>query len=68
MVGTPKSEALAALHENVTDLYRIGLISKKVMRRFDVACLIPVRKSNPAALRRVSSKTNAGHGGDSRTG
>jgi hypothetical protein len=37
MVRTPRSEAMAALHENLTDLYCVGLISKKTLRKFDVA-------------------------------
>lgn len=29
MVKTYKSKAMAALHENVSDLYRVGMIDKK---------------------------------------
>jgi DNA-binding transcriptional regulator YiaG len=39
-----KSRALAALHENVCDLHRLGLIDEKAMRKFDAACLAPARK------------------------
>lgn len=39
-----KSEALAALHENVSDLHRAGFIDTKAMRKFDAACLAPARK------------------------
>ena len=41
---TYSSRAMAELHENVCDLYRLGLIDKKAKRRFDAACLAPVRK------------------------
>jgi len=41
---TCKSRALAALHENVRDLHRLGLIDEKAMRKFDAACLAPARK------------------------
>jgi DNA-binding transcriptional regulator YiaG len=66
MIRTPRSEAMAALHENVTDLYRVGLISKKTPRKFDVACLVPVRKLNSAAFRRASLKTDTRHSGTMR--
>jgi len=46
---TYKSKALAALHENVTDLHRVGGIDKKTMRKFDAACLAPARKPTRAA-------------------
>lgn len=39
-----KSEALAALHENVSDLHRAGFIDDKTLRKFDAACLAPARK------------------------
>ena len=48
---TYSSRALAELHENVCDLYRLGLIDEKTKRKFDAACLAPARK--PA---RTSSK------------
>lgn len=34
-----KSRAMAELHENVSDLYRLGMIDEKTMRRFDRSCL-----------------------------
>ncbi len=34
-----RSEALAAVHETMGSLYKIGTIDKKTMRRFDEACL-----------------------------
>jgi len=46
-----KSRAMAELHQNVRDLHRLGLIDKKTMRKFVVACLASPR--NPA---RTSSK------------
>ena len=56
MAKTYKSEALAALHENVSDLYRVGVIDKRTMQKFDRACLTPVLKLTPAAIRRIRSK------------
>jgi DNA-binding transcriptional regulator YiaG len=36
-----------ALHENVSELYRIGLIDKQTMRKLDTACSTSVRKLSP---------------------
>jgi hypothetical protein len=46
---TCKSKALAALHENVSDLYRAGGIDKQTMRKFDAACVVPARKPTRTA-------------------
>jgi putative transcriptional regulator len=58
MAKTYKNRALAEAHENASDLYRLGLIDKKTMRKFDVACLTPVRKLSPAAIRRIRTKAD----------
>jgi putative transcriptional regulator len=58
MAKTYKSEAFAALHENVSDLYHVGAIDKKTMQRFDRACLTPVLKLTPAAIRRIRTKAD----------
>jgi len=39
----PRTEALAAIHETMTALHQTGIIDDKTMRRFDKACLTPVR-------------------------
>ena len=39
---TYKSEALAAIHETVSDMFDAGVIDKQTMRRFDESCLTPV--------------------------
>ena len=39
-----KSRALAELHENATDLYRLDMIDEKTMRKFDRACLMASKK------------------------
>ena len=48
-----KSEALAAVHETVESLYKIGTIDKKTMRRFDESCLIPVHSLTPEEIRHI---------------
>jgi putative transcriptional regulator len=39
---TYKSDALAAIHETVSDLFNIGLIDKTTKRHFDEACLTSI--------------------------
>jgi putative transcriptional regulator len=56
MAKTYKSKSLAALHENVSDLYRAGAIDKKTMQKFDRSCLTPLLKLTPAAIRRIRAK------------
>ncbi len=51
MAKTYNSKAMAALHENASDLYRLGLIDKKTMQRFDRSSLTPVKMLTPAAIR-----------------
>jgi len=51
-----KSEAFAALHESMSDLHQAGAIDSKTMREFDSACLTPVMKLSPAAIRRIRTK------------
>ncbi|EAT58032.1 MULTISPECIES: DNA-binding transcriptional regulator [Chlorobium] len=39
---TYKSDALAAVHETVADMFEAGVIDKRTMRHFDESCLTPV--------------------------
>jgi len=56
MAKAYKSEAMAAIHESMADLHKIGAIDNKTMREFDRACLTPVLKLSPAAIRRIRTK------------
>jgi putative transcriptional regulator len=56
MARAYKSEALAALHESMSDLRQVGAIDSKTMREFDRACVTPVLKLTPAAIRRSRAK------------
>jgi putative transcriptional regulator len=56
MAKAYKSEALAAVHESMADLHRIGMLDAKTMREFDQACLTPVLELSPAAIRRIRTK------------
>jgi putative transcriptional regulator len=57
-----RSEALGALHESMTDLYKAGLIDTKTMREFDASCLTTVERLSPrqiATLRKRSGVSQA---------
>lgn len=56
MAKTYKSEALAAVHESMADLHKIGMLSNETMREFDRACLTPVLKLSPSTIRRIRIK------------
>lgn len=40
-----RSDALAAIHETVSDLHDAGAMDKRMLRKFDVLCLTPVQQS-----------------------
>jgi putative transcriptional regulator len=46
-----KSVATAAIHEGVSDLYKVGAVAKITMREFDRACLTPVYEMTPRKIR-----------------
>jgi putative transcriptional regulator len=51
-----RSEAMAAIHETMEALRDIGAIDKQTMRRFDDACLTPVRPLTPEEIRAIREK------------
>ena len=54
MNGTYKSEALAALHETVSGLHKIGLMSGADMRFYNEGCL-----AKAAPTPRISTHTSS---------
>jgi len=38
-----RSDAMAAIHETMEALHKVGAVGKQTMRRFDEACLTPVQ-------------------------
>ncbi len=38
-----RSDTMASIHETMEALHTVGVIDKQTMRRFDEACLTPVR-------------------------
>lgn len=53
---TYKSDALAAIHETVSDMYDAGVIGKETMRRFDETCLTPVREFTAKQIRALRKR------------
>lgn len=53
---TYKSDAFAAIHETVSDLYEAGMIDKQTMRRFDDSCLMPIREFTPQEIQALRER------------
>jgi putative transcriptional regulator len=51
-----KTEAMAAIHEMMDDLRVGGVIDKKTMRRFDDACLTPIRPLKPEEIKAIRER------------
>jgi putative transcriptional regulator len=51
-----KSDALAAVHETVSDYYSAGVMDKRTMRRFDGSCLTPVHEFTAAEIRALRER------------
>jgi putative transcriptional regulator len=50
---------MAAIHETAEGLHSIGLMDKQTMRRFDDACLTPVRPLSAAEIRALREREGA---------
>jgi putative transcriptional regulator len=53
-----RSEAMAAIHETMEALYDAGAIDKQTMRRFDEACLTPIRQLKPKEIKAIREREN----------
>ncbi|MGP8242895.1 MAG: helix-turn-helix domain-containing protein [Bryobacteraceae bacterium] len=51
-----RSEALAAIHETMEALHDVGAIDKRTMRRFDTACLTPVKPLTAKEIRAIRER------------
>lgn len=51
-----KSEAMAAIHETMEDLYAVGAIDKQTMRQFDDGCLTLVKPLKPEEIKAIREK------------
>ena len=51
-----KSDAMAAIHETIEALHDVGAINKGTMRRFDEACLTPIRELKPEEIKAIRER------------
>ena len=51
-----RSDAMAAIHETMEALHEVGAIDKQTMRRFDAACLTPIRPLRPEEIRAIRER------------
>lgn len=51
-----RSEAMAAIHETMEALHEVGAVDKRTMRRFDEACLTPVRPLKPEEVKAIRER------------
>ncbi len=54
-----RSPIHAAIHEGIEDLYKVGIVDKHTMRRFDDSCLTPVRELTPDEIRTIRLREGA---------
>ena len=47
---------MAAIHEMMEDLHQGGVIDKQTMRRFDAACLTPMRPFKPEEIKAMRER------------
>ena len=50
------SDAMAAIHETMEALHKVGAIDKQTRRGFDEACLTPVRPLKPEQIKAIREK------------
>jgi putative transcriptional regulator len=51
-----RSEAMAAIHETMAALHKVGAIGKQTMRGFDGACLTLVRLLSPKQIKALRER------------
>jgi putative transcriptional regulator len=51
-----RSDAMAAIHETMEALHGVRAIDKQTMRRFDDACLTPIRALKPKEIKAIREK------------
>ena len=54
-----RSRIMASIHETVEDLHAAGAADKKTLRKFDDACLTPIRQPSPSEIRKLREREGA---------
>lgn len=59
MANKYRSDVMGAIHETASDLYAVGGMDRKTMRKFDVLCLTPVQEMTPKKIRALRTREKA---------
>ena len=51
-----QSEIAAAVHEDMLDMFKLGVIDKQTMRTFDELCLVPVQPMTAEEIRTLRER------------
>lgn len=51
-----KSRVLDAVHETASDLYRLGFIDQRKMRKYDLLCLEPIQEYDAAKVKALRKR------------
>lgn len=54
-----RSPVMASIHETAEGLHAAGVMDKQTMRKFDDACLTPVRPLSPEEIRALREREGA---------
>ncbi len=54
-----RSSVMASIHETAEGLHAAGVMDKQTMRKFDDACLTPVRPLTPQEIRALREREGA---------
>lgn len=51
-----RSPIAEAVHEGISDLYRLGIVDKTTMREFDVRCLTSIEPLSARAIQKIRAR------------
>jgi putative transcriptional regulator len=54
-----RSDVMKSIHEAAADLYTVGGMDRKTMRKFDVLCLTPIQEMTPKKIRALRTREKA---------
>jgi putative transcriptional regulator len=54
-----RSDVMKSIHEAAADLFKVGGMDRKTMRKFDVLCLTPIQEMTPKKIRALRTRERA---------
>ncbi len=54
-----RSDVMESIHDTAADLYAVGGMDQKTMRKFDVLCLTPIQEMSPKKIRALRTREKA---------